>query len=171
MGINVMQIEGVRLPAAAPTDAVTTPNASSSFYFGLNAQSGSNLIGKGASAAKAIAALDPTLVGLVIGTHDSGSAQNRVTKFFTDVYTANFGNVGAGATVPLDFGYTGVPTITTGEMRPTMSGALGAKATAGIIFQWWIDASGHLGGTATNNTGSTINSVSGGVRFAIEVFG
>lgn len=172
MDINTCEFYGIRLPAAGPTDAVATPNTLSAFYFGPCQQSGSNLVSKGTYAANAQKALDPVLAGLVIGTHDiGGTAENRMTKVFTDIYTANFGNLVAGASQQLDFAYTGVPTPTTGDLRVTMTNGLGNKAVLGIVFTWWISASGQISGTALNTSLATVNSISGGVRFVVTVFG
>lgn len=171
MGANVLQVDGGRWPAAAPTDAITTPNTLSLFYFTRRSQDGSNLIGKGAFAANAMSAFDPTLEGLVIGASNPGSITNRVISSFTDIYTANFGNLLAGAFQTLDFSFPGVPTVTTSQLLVTMSEALGTKISLGIVFNWWVDASGHIGGMAYNPTAGTINGISGGVRFSVGIFG
>jgi hypothetical protein len=129
-------------------------------------------LGTGTYASKCMKILDPVLTGLVIGTRDpAGTSNNHMTRFFTDIYTANFGNIAAGATVSLTFNFPGVPTSTTAQLVATMGGALGAFAVLGIDFDWYIHSTGFLGGTARNSTGSTINSVSGGIRFGITVFG
>jgi hypothetical protein len=129
-------------------------------------------LGTGTYASKCQEALTPELTSLVIGTKDAaGTSNNRMTDFLTDVYTANFGTVNAGATVPLTFAFSGIPSINTCTLETTMSTALGAKAQAGIVFQWWLNGLNEIAGSATNITGSPIASVTGGVRFAVTVFG
>ena len=170
MSTNQMEFYGTRYPGAGVSPAVVTPNANSAFYFGPNSLDGGTY-SKGASADKAIVALNPVLQGLVVGTKGTGSANNRRVQMLTDIYTANFGNLAAGAILTLDFGYPTCPTITTGALRVTMSAGLGQKSSSGVVFTWWIDASGHIGGTAWNSSGSTVNGVSGGVRFEPVVYG
>ncbi len=128
--------------------------------------------GTGTYAAKCIDVTDPILTGLVIGTQDAaGTSNNHMTRFFTDIYTANFGNIGAGAIVQLNFSFTGVTTTTTSQLVATMGSALGAFCAQGIVFQWWVNATNQISGTAWNPTGSTINSVTGGIRFGVTIFG
>jgi hypothetical protein len=130
------------------------------------------VLGTGTYASKCQEALDPTLTGLVLGTKDAaGTSNNRMTRVYTDVYTANFGTVNAGATVALTFAFSGIPSINTCTLEATMSAALGAKASAGIIFQWWLNGLDEIAGSATNITGSPIVTVTGGVRFCVTRFG
>lgn len=171
MGANTWELSGNRFAMSSPTDAVVTPNANSNYYFGQNGFTGSNLISKGANATKAMSCFDPVLTGLVIGTRGTLTANNHFTSIITDIYTGNFGNVSAGATVALAFSYPGVPTITTASLDWSIDTVLGAKAQAGIIFQFYINAAGQIVGTATNITGSTINAVNGGIRFVVSIFG
>jgi hypothetical protein len=129
-------------------------------------------LGAGTYASKCQEALDPTLTGLVLGTKDAaGTSNNRMTRLLTDIYTANFGTVNAGATTTLTFAYSGIPSINTCTLCATMSTALGAKAGAGILFQWWLNGLNEIAGSATNITGSPITLVTGGVRFAVTTFG
>ncbi len=167
MNANSCQFNGGRYPAAAAGDAITTPNVNSQFYFGRIAQSGSNLIGKGANASKAMSAFDPTLVGLVIGAN-LGSISNRINDLFTDIYTANYGTVLANSTKTLTFFFAGVPTATTADLLVTMTAGINKP---GIVWDWWIDSANNIGGSATNVTGADIAAVSSGVRFTIKVFG
>jgi hypothetical protein len=129
-------------------------------------------LGTGTYASKCQEALDPTLTGLVLGAKDAaGTSNNRMTRLLTDIYTANFGTVNAGATTALTFAYSGIPSINTCTLETTMSAALGAKAGAGIVFQWWLNGLNEIAGSATNITGSPITLVTGGVRFAVTTFG
>jgi hypothetical protein len=128
--------------------------------------------GTGDYASKCVDILNPTLAGLVLGTKDAaGTSNNRMTRLFTDIYTANFGTVNAGATTTLTFAYSGVPSINTCTLDASFSSTLGAKASAGIVFQWWLNGVNEIAGSATNVTGSPIASVTGGVRFVVTVFG
>jgi hypothetical protein len=164
-------LDGCRFPQVALA-SVCRPNTNTRFLFGMNAFSGSNSISTGAFANNACQILDPILNGLVIGTKDSGvTSNNHMLRYFTDIYTANFGNINAGATIQLDFNFPGVPAVAFAELVASMGSQLMAKASAGIIFQWFLNTTGFVAGTATNITGSTINSVAGGVRFGITTFG
>lgn len=170
-GINTIQVDGGRWPAAAVGDAISTPNANSNFYFTRIAQSGSNLIGKGAFADRAMSSFDPTLVGLVVGTKDTGTALNRFTNIFTDIYTVNFGNILAGGFQQLTFGYAGMPTVATGTMLAAMDSAFNAKLAAGAIISFTQGPANQFSATVYNPTLATINAISGGVRIEVHKFG
>lgn len=167
MSTNIIDFDGGRYTASGPTDAITTPNAQSQFYFNRVATSGSNLLGKGAFAANAMSAFDPTLVGLVIGTLGAGTANNHITKVLTDLYTVGFGVVPANGFNTVDLGFSGLPTVTTAVLIPTMDHAGLVFAQQGIVFSWGIDAAGHIGGVAWNLTGAPITVAGIGMRFLI----
>lgn len=165
-------ITGTRFQGSNATDAFTQPgNATTKFLFGPFAAFATNNLSKGAFADQAVSVRDPVLQGVVVGTRDTSTANNHFIKIITDIFTANFGNVAAGASVDLNFNYAAVPAVATASLVATFDAALRAKATAGIVFTWAIDSSGHIGGTAFNPTAATINAVSGGVRFLIFATG
>ncbi len=167
-GGNVLELLGCRFPASSPTDAVTTPNTSSLFYFGRNVLNGSNLIGTGAFASKAMSAFDPQLVGLTVGTVGTGTALNRISEISTDTYTLNFGNIAAGATVALTFFYPGLPTGA--QLNVTFGTGYAAAIAAGVQMTPYINAPNSFGVAATNTSGAPILAVTGNARITVTTF-
>ena len=163
MGLNIMEIAGNRLPAAAPTDAFTTPNTGSQFFFGLNATSGSNLISKGAFAAKATSIFDQVCTSILTASLKIGTAADiAITKRLASFATANFAaGVPANDQVSFAFSFPGV--LTTDYLNWCINGT--AAANTSLTFFAFIDSAGSVTIRATNTTAVAVPAVIGTFLF------
>lgn len=160
---------GCRFAAAVGTDAVTTPNTFSSFWFATNAFFASNLISTGAFAARAEDIDNPVLVSLqtTTGTVRIGTAGDTYKRENFTFFTANFGaGIGAGAAVELDFAWAAANTnfILTFGVNGTLA------ANTSLTFDCFVRANGTATLRARNNTLVAVGAISGTVLFRSTSF-
>jgi hypothetical protein len=150
MGINTLEVDGARLPAAAPGDAFATPNTFSNFYRGRCWTSGSNLFTRGAFAARGWTIDDPVFNTVKVNTSfQLGTAGDPYfAENFTFV-TANFAaGVPADDQVSLSFGFA-AQTLTR-QLSWALTGPLAAQTA--LDFFCFCDSNGSVTLRARNNT-------------------
>ena len=159
MSINTLEVLGARLPAAAPTDAFTTPNTTSQFFFGRNQASGSNLISKGAFASRAFSIDDMVCTTLQTSSLVVGTAGTPATLRKSTLITANFsGGVPALDFVELPFAVPGL--LATDFLSWILSGGT-APGNTSLTFDCYIaGGGGSITLRARNNTAVAVPAVS-----------
>lgn len=156
---NNMQFEGCRFAAALPTDAVTEPNTSSEFYFGINDFQGSNLISRGAFADRATSFKDAVMTTLRTASLKVGAAANpAMTQRLASFATANFAaGIPANDQVSLVLPFAGC--VTTDYLNWCLTGTL--PTDTGLDFFAFISSAGNVTLRARNHTAVAVGAISG----------
>ena len=164
MSTNIMEFLGSRFPSAnGATDAVTTPNTNSQFYFGRNSQNGSALKGKGAFAAKATSIDDIVCTTLVANTSlKIGSLGDDALQINYTFATANFG-AGIPANDMVELAFTWAHAATTRLLTFSVSGALGVPTA--LTYTCYCPSAGNIILRARNHTGVAVGAISGTIFF------
>lgn len=166
MGSNGMELLGNRFAASGPTDAVTTPNALSQFFFGFNGFNGTNLISKGANASKATSINDQVSNTLKTNTSLTiGSTGTAITLRAATFFTANFSSgIAANDQVELTFSFSAAGT--NDYLSWSINGPLAANTS--LLFFAYISSAGNVTLRARNLTGTPVEAVSG--TFLVQIF-